>query len=205
MTIGRLTTRLGSSLLGACLGVSAAWGAENPKPAMVAEHHSPPQHDQAGDLVRIVRDVTRRFRDASVAQAEGYNEMFGCVSGSDEGAMGVHLVNFPLVGHIVDGKLIGDAVLDAYRPEIVVYEPMPNGQLRLVAADYLVLKDAWDAAHPGSPPELKGQLFHLFDAPNRFGLPAFYTLHVWAWKDNPHGTYVNWNPQVSCDSFTKPE
>ena len=51
------------------------------------------------------------------------------------------------------------------------------------------------------PPELMGQLFHLFDAPNRFGLPAFYTLHVWAWKDNPNGTFTNWNPNVSCDAF----
>jgi hypothetical protein len=47
-----------------------------------------------------------------------------------------------------------------------------------------------------------GQLFHLFDAPNRFELPAFYTLHVWAWKDNPNGAFVNWHPNVSCESFT---
>ena len=40
------------------------------------------------------------------------------------------------------------------------------------------------------PPQLMGQLFHLFEAPNRFGLPAFYTLHVWAWKENPTGTFV---------------
>ena len=40
-----------------------------------------------------------------------------------------------------------------------------------------------------------GQLFHLFESPNRFGLPAFYTLHVWAWKDNPNGTFTNWNPE----------
>jgi hypothetical protein len=46
-----------------------------------------------------------------------------------------------------------------------------------------------------------GQLFHLFEAPNRFGLPPFYTLHVWAWKDNPNGAFVNWHPRVSCDSF----
>jgi hypothetical protein len=24
--------------------------------------------------------------------------------------------------------------------------------------------------------------------PNRFGLPAFYELHVWAWEQNPRGT-----------------
>ena len=46
-----------------------------------------------------------------------------------------------------------------------------------------------------------GQLFHYFEAPNRFGLPAFYTLHVWAWKDNPNGAFVNWHPDVSCQSF----
>ena len=24
---------------------------------------------------------------------------------------------------------------------------------------------------------------HLIESPNRYGLPAFYTLHVWAWKE----------------------
>jgi len=42
---------------------------------------------------------------------------------------------------------------------------------------------------------------HLFEAPNRFGLPAFYTLHVWAWKENPTGMFVNWHSNVSCDAF----
>ena len=107
--------------------------------------------------------------------------------------MGLHYVNFPLV---MDGEL------DATRPEIVIYEAMPNGRLKITGADYLVLADAWDAKHPGAPPQLMGQLFHLFESPNRFGLPAFYTLHVWAWKDNPNGTFVNWHPKVSCDGFT---
>jgi hypothetical protein len=77
---------------------------------------------------------------------------------------------------------------------------MSNGRLRLIGADYLVLADAWHAKHSGAP-ELMGQLFHLFESPNRFGLPAFYTLHVWAWKDNPTGTFVNWHSKVSCDAF----
>jgi hypothetical protein len=41
------------------------------------------------------------------------------------------------------------------------------------------------ACEEQNPPELK--VLHLFEGPNRFGLPAFYTLHVWAWKDNPPG------------------
>ena len=63
-------------------------------------------------------------------------------------------------------------------------------------------KEAWDAKHPDEGlPELRGQLLQLFETPNRFGLGVFYTLHVWAWKDNPNGTFVNWHPEVSCDAF----
>jgi hypothetical protein len=102
--------------------------------------------------------------------------------------------------HFVNGALVGDDVLDPARPEIVIYEPTPDGKLRLVGADFLVFKDVWDAAHPAAP-QLMGQLLHLFEAPNRFGLPAFYTLHVWAWKPNPNGAFVNWHPHVSCDAF----
>jgi len=65
----------------------------------------------------------------------------------------------------------------------------------------VVFQAAWDANHT-APPQLMGQAFHLFTAPNRFGLPAFYTLHVWAWKENPNGAFVNWHPNVSCQAFS---
>jgi hypothetical protein len=87
------------------------------------------------------------------------------------------------------------------RPEIVIYEPLPNGEKRLVGADFRIFKDVWDAKNSATP-QLMGQLFHLFEAPNRCGIPAFYTLHVWAWKENPTGTFVNWHANVSCDAFT---
>jgi hypothetical protein len=28
-----------------------------------------------------------------------------------------------------------------------------------------------------------------------------YELHVWAWRDNRFGTFVDWNPDVSCDEY----
>ena len=158
-----------------------------------ASHHdpSPDEKAKAGALVRVVREATERFQDVRVAEAEGYALQFGCVSGPDAGAMGLHYVN---------GPLVGAGVLDAMRPQIVIYEPQPNGRLKLIGADYLVLADAWNATHAG-PPQLMGQFFHLFESPNRFGLPAFYTLHVWAWKENPNGAFVNWHPNVSCEAF----
>jgi len=148
--------------------------------------------NQATALIKVVRESTERFQNVSEALAAGYYLQFGCVSGSDSGAMGMHFVNMPLVM---------DGVLDATRPEIVLYEPLPDGHLRLIGADYLVLADAWNATHT-APPQLMGQLFHLFESPNRFGLPAFYTLHVWAWKDNPTGSFVNWHSNVSCNAFS---
>jgi hypothetical protein len=174
----------------------------HPSSAMAQDGHShaatPQRHDMtqsqqnnANALVQVVRDSTERFKDVTVAEAEGYALQFGCVSGDDFGAMGLHYVN---------GALVNSGVLDATHPQIVIYEATPNGDLRLIGADYLLIADAWNATHSG-PPELMGQFFHLFTSPNRFGLPAFYTLHVWAWKENPKGAFVNWHPNVSCASF----
>src|SRR4051812_39013643 len=152
---------------------------------------TPDQQRKAGALLKIVRESTERFKDVAVAEAEGYALQFGCVSGPDSGAMGLHYVN---------ANLVNSGVLDATRPQIVIYEPTPTGRLKLIGADFLLVADAWNATHSG-PPELMGQLFHWWESPNRFGLPAFYTLHVWAWKDNPNGAFVNWHPNVSCESF----
>jgi hypothetical protein len=169
------------------------------QPAMAQTGHShdgevtASQKSQADTLVDIVRQSTARFKDVRVAEAEGYHLQFGCVSGPDAGAMGLHYVN---------GDLVARGVLDPTRPQIVIYEAKPDGRLQLTGADFLVIASAWDAAH-SSPPELMGQLFHFFETPNRFGLPAFYTLHVWAWKENPNGAFVNWHPNVSCQSFVE--
>jgi hypothetical protein len=154
-------------------------------------NHAAASNDATG-LLKVVRESTERFRDVSAAEAEGYRLMFGCVSGPDYGAMGLHYVNLPLV---LDGEL------DPTRPEIVIYEPTSSGRPRLIGADFLIFADAWHAKNPTATPQLMGQLLHFFEAPNRFGLPPFYTLHVWAWKENPTGTYVNWHAKVSCDAF----
>ena len=145
-------------------------------------------------LVQKVREATIRFKDVTsiAGPGNGYGLAFGCVSGGDFGAMGLHYVNMGLV----------DGDIKASEPEIILFEPTGDGGIRITGVDYLTPVAAWEAAHKGEgPPMLMGQLFHLFDSPNRFGLDPFYTLHVWAWKDNPNGTFTNWNPNVSCQAF----
>jgi len=70
-------------------------------------------HDGVGrgvannELVKVVREATRGFQNVEAAEAAGYALQFGCVSGPDAGAMGLHYVNGPLV---MDGEI------DAKRP-----------------------------------------------------------------------------------------
>ncbi len=155
------------------------------------------QKSKASALLRQVRAATERFQNVEVAESSGYELLFGCVSGDSAGAMGLHYVNLTILNSTNQS-----GVMEVDHPQIVIYEPTADGHLRLTGADYLVYAAAWDKLHPGDPPQLMGQAFHLFDAPNRFGLPAFYTLHAWAWKDNPNGAFVNWHPNVSCEQFT---
>jgi len=194
MKIGRLATQFQHSMMTLVL-MSVCPGGALAQNGHSHETTTQPQQltSAQGALLKIVRDNTERFKDVSVAEAEGYSLLFGCVSGPDAGAMGLHYVNL---------SLVAAGVVDATRPQIVIYEPMPDGHVQLIGADFLVIASDWDKAHPGQgTPQLMGQLFHYFESPNRFGLPAFYTLHVWAWKENPNGAFVNWHPNVSCQAF----
>ena len=194
MSIRQSSAKLGIFIIGALALVGLRSSALDAQTVHdhIASVEAGAQQEKSGALIKIVREATERFQDVEVAKAEGYVLQFGCVSGSDSGAMGMHFVN---------GALVGDGELDPTRPEIVIYEPLPGGKLKLIGADFLVLADAWNSKH-AAPPEMMGQLFHLFEAPNRFGLPTFYTLHVWAWKENPTGAFVNWHQNVSCNAFS---
>jgi methanethiol S-methyltransferase len=173
-------------LLMACFVPSSAHAQGHSHPGMSPNRNM-------NELVQAVRDATEGFKDVAAAEKANYHLLFGCVSGPDYGAMGLHYVN---VDRVFDG-----GELNPMEPEIILYEALPSGRLRITGADFLVIAKDWDDKHPNDPPQLMGQLFHRFESPNRFGLPEFYTLHVWAWKDNPTGTFVNWHTNVSCDSF----
>jgi hypothetical protein len=166
-------------------------------PVMVPVDATAGQHDQhdpraPAGLIGAVREATGAFRDVRAAMDAGYASLESCVTGPERGAMGVHFAK---------GELLQDDSVEASTPELLVYEPV-GGRMRLVGVEFLVIADAWNASHPGGePPVLMGQHFQFVPTPNRYRLPAFYELHVWAWRDNPFGTFVDWNPTVSCDDF----
>jgi hypothetical protein len=132
-----------------------------------------------GPLVEHVRTANDRFKDVAVAVAEGYGPI-PCASGQGGGAMGIHYVN---------GALLKDGVTDIAHPEAVMYEPLADGKLALIAVEYIAFK---------GPAALEGHLFNFVSEPNRYGLDKFYEMHVWAWKKNPTGAFADMNPTVSC-------
>ena len=92
-------------VLGASIVEASAQGVHSPG---AAPHVAAAGGGASSGFLDAVRAATERFRDVAVAEAEGYTLMFGCVSGPDWGAMGLHYVNLALVG---------DGVLDPARPE----------------------------------------------------------------------------------------
>jgi hypothetical protein len=150
-------------------------------------------HDSGRVSLGDVRAATARYHSLSVAIAHKYGILkdakgIACIDNPGVGAMGVHYVN---------GGLVGTTEVNPLKPEALVYEPGKNGQMNLVAVEYVTFKAQWDATHK-SPPKLFGQTFMLTPDGNRFGLPAFYSLHAWIWKHNPSGTFAMWNPNVHC-------
>ena len=170
-----------SSLATAAL-LAAPAPATDSKPGQADHEHA------AASLVQAVRDATRQFIDVNAATAAGYGPFLGCVSGPDHGAMGVHYVN---------GLLVVDGEIDASKPEALIYEPSGD-RLRLVGVEFIVDATTW-LAHHDAPPVLEGQSFQFVGSPNRYALPAFFELHVWAWRDNPNGAFVDWNTRVTCE------
>ena len=160
--------------------------AAGPLLAQEAEHES---HFAPAKLVQEVRETTRQFLDVNNTAAAGYGPAFGCVTGPDHGAMGIHYVN---------GTLVGDGEIDVAHPEALIYEPVEDKR-RLVGVEYIVDAATWLKNHDNAPPVLEGQDFQFVAAPNRFNLASFFELHVWAWRDNPLGAFVDWNNRVTCE------
>jgi hypothetical protein len=121
------------------------------------------------------------FQDVEMAAAAGWvstAETLGCFESPEFGGMGIHYLNESLL----------DAEPDATSPEALVYELDRDGQIvGLVGHEYLVPVEAWTS---DEPPELFGVEFQQHPV-----LP-FWALHTWIWKDNPAGTFADWNPKV---------
>lgn len=141
--------------------------------------------DVRTQLVHL-RRATARYHDVGNAAADGWTVRFPpeCLTHVREGGMGHHLLNPDLIGDDTADEV------EVTRPEFLVYEPGPAGQMRLVGVEYVVPFAARPA--DATPPTLFGRDFH----PNETF--RVWALHVWAWRHNPSGIFADWNPKVTC-------
>jgi len=169
-----------------------------------AANRAPPRREPTTLVEKVRRGLPDAFKNPFMAMSVGWRNRTACVSGPDEGAMGIHLLfdPSPLPGEAP--PKVRDGILEPFDPEALIYEPMGNDTFRLVGAEFIELADHWaqmvqaDSTLPPTP-RVDGHLMNYVGTPNRYGLPAFYELHVWAFSDNPRGIFGDWNTLVTCN------
>ena len=172
------TTAAAAALVVAGVGALAATGVS---PAGAAPSQDPTLKD--------VRAANARFHSVQQAEAAGY--VAGkepCVS-SPAGAMGIHFSK--------PGSLADDAI-DPLQPEMLVYLPNEDGQLKLVAVEYWKRDADQSMQTTADRPTLFGQPFNGPMPGHSPGMPVHYDLHVWLYADNPAGTFAPFNPSLRC-------
>lgn len=145
---------------------------------------SPAGRDDEG--VTAVRKATEQFHDVDVALAAGYVPVSHCEQLPGSGAMGIHYLN---------PELASDGRINPRTPEVLLYEPTQDGGLVLVGVEYFVT----EAAANGNRPSVLGRPLEGPMAGHNDAMPTHYDLHLWVWRDNPHGIAATWNPAVSCE------
>jgi hypothetical protein len=142
-----------------------------------------------------IRRATSRYHRVEMAEADGFVQLFDCIADPaqpSKGAMGVH--------YIKPDRF--DADLDLEEPEVLVYEPLPNGEMKLAAVEYIIPAAAWSDGAPA--PQFLGQELKYKTTMGKYGeddgIDPYYEVHVWVWEHNPSGMFADWNPNVTCPS-----
>jgi hypothetical protein len=162
-----------------------------------------------------LRTIASRYREVDVALADGYLrdpsnvcETAG-MAGRDPalGVMGIHFFRPDLLG--VTGppnpRVNGTGTHTDFRqPAVLIYEPQADGSLELVAVENLVFLRAWEAAGNTAPPTYQGVAFNRMEddpateADEAHHFEPHYDLHVWIYRENPAGTFAQFNTAATC-------
>jgi len=170
--------------------------------------------DDVAAQIAALKAATARFKDVSVALAEGYirDPMDHCVTAGAEGlpaewgAMGIHYIHPQRLGiTAAQPRVDGNGLhTDFLKPSILLYEPQADGSLKLVGVENLVFEAAWKAAGNGDPPVFAGRKWdRMADDPKTpgdeaHGFQPHFDQHVW-FVENPAGSLMPFNPAITCE------
>ncbi len=153
--------------------------------------------DHYDEIFTKLRKDTQHIKDAAGLVVNGYytkRETPTCKHHEKMGAMGYHFRK--------DWKM--DKTFDPTEPE----EPILDTKGNLVGAEYVVYGDKaavemlkyFHISYSNGPGEgdVKTTMRTSFEHKGK----GKYELHAWAWKKNPKGPFMHFNPTVSCENAT---
>lgn len=114
--------------------------------------------------------ATAKYQDLQAALDDGYVDINLFVPGQ-----GFHFLKPDLL----------DGTFEHTRPEILVYFPLDDGYLELVAVEYLTTGASAPEGFTGDEDEWEF-----------LGDPPFWALHAWIWVPNPDGVFAESNPRL---------
>lgn len=125
------------------------------------------------DIARA-RAGTAKYHNIAAALADGYYPLNFCM---------------PFEGCHWEKSSLLDGLVVPETPEDLIYKPLPNGEWRLVAVEYIVPTDL-------SPKEPEG--FVGIEDLWRFESEGegFWEMTAWIWLDNPDGMFASQNPRL---------
>jgi len=142
--------------------------------------------------LKAAKAIAAQFTSETRAINKGYERTEHCVDWREapEGAapagsyMGYHYVKPEIL----------DSVIEARRPEAVLYKEDAHGNRVLTGIEYIVVAEDQVAPYDDSDrPSLWGHDFHGPMPGHVDGMPVHYDLHVWTHDDNPDGAWSAWN------------
>jgi hypothetical protein len=176
--------------------------------AVFGEHsHGKPGPVTAAQRVVLNRQLaaaksaTAKYRDIAVARADGYFQVTQFIPG-----LGLHMVNLG----------IPNTTFDPARPQILLYQPQSNGDMRLVGVAYQFQhtnetppagfaggSDVWHYHNDlcfqkgGSVTIAKDDASCKAVGGIAFQQQTSWLLHAWIWSPHPSGVFTEYNPVIT--------
>jgi len=169
-----------------CSGDASAPAApDRPSAAIVPSTNSlfdnhPGENRELRAAAATMRRATAKYHDVERAKQDGFVFLHGCEIREEDKPVGTVYVNF---------QRLLDGVANPSSPDGLIYQPLPDGRLKLVAVEFAIPFTLWNKPEP---PTLLGATFQREDEFGVFG------LHAWVWLPNPRGLFAETNPRVSC-------
>jgi hypothetical protein len=169
--------------------------------------------ERTASQLQKARSATEKYRDVTVAEADGYRAI-----GPDVPGMGIHYVR--VAGSRRSDVASNSSGFDVEHPDILLYEKdaASRGGYSLVGVSYLFDAEPDTDGQPRNSPfpkslaswhrhsdlcvfpdrSVKGQLNaeQCTAQGGRFTDLTQWMVHAWIWKDSPKGVFSETNPNV---------